>query len=227
MPSTGSLSQIANYLTAGFWDDTGRARRRFNLEDSGSYAKSGVIKYHLDKYYNPVLKQYDGDGLAEARKPLVRQAFEYIGNVTGINFVETDDWSKSDIDFGDAYSGAYAHSPLFGETIKYSTINMASWWYDAYGENYYYQTVIHEIGHALGLGHSGNYNASNNTHPAGCGCAGCCASEEASSNSYWGSREFDNDSWAHSIMSYFSPVNPNVEASPFLYKVLWHQIYMR
>ena len=47
---------------------------------------------------------------------------------------------------------------------------------------YAFQTYIHEIGHALGLGHPGNYNG------------------EAR---YPNDAEFQNDSWAMSIMSYF------------------------
>lgn len=88
--------------------------------------------------------------------------------------------SSADITFQDSNSGAYAFSTVSGDTIVKSTINIDDAW-TKYG-SYYLQTYIHEIGHALGLGHAGDYNG----------------------NADFGSdAHYANDSWQTTVMSYF------------------------
>jgi serralysin len=65
-------------------------------------------------------------------------------------------------------------------------VNISEDWLQLYGSQvggYAYQAYLHEIGHALGLGHPGNYNVVAN---------------------YPYDAAFLNDSWATTIMSYFS-----------------------
>lgn len=73
---------------------------------------------------------------------------------------------------------------------------MGTNWIGYYGtslNSYSFQTYIHEIGHALGLGHAGNYNGS---------------------ATYGTDNHYANDSWQASVMSYFSQnENTYIDAS--------------
>ena len=131
---------------------------------------------------------------------VVEAALQSWSEVTGLVFQQVD--SGEDIKFDDVASGAFASRSFYsgynGEhgRIVGVSVNVSQEWVSYYGtdiDSYLYQTYLHEIGHALGLGHAGNYDGS---------------------ATYGVSNHYDNDSWQATVMSYFSQTeNTSVDAS--------------
>ena len=136
------------------------------------------------------------NGLIPAAQDLARMAMEVWAEASGLIFVEVTS-GPAQILFDDFDpSGAYSTQQSFGGTTFSAYINIPQSWTNAYGttiDSYSFQTFIHEAGHALGLGHGGNYNGTVN---------------------YWRDAVFENDSWQLTVMSYLdAPSNPFVTAS--------------
>jgi len=174
-----SLDALADYLRVGYWEDTSfsESARRFDT------STSNVITVDIGSL--------TADG-----KQLARWAFEAWEAVIDVEFREV--FFAADIVFDDDDEGAYAETDLgFGPFINSSFVNVSqSDWIDAYGasiDSYSFSTYMHEIGHAIGLGHLGDYNG-NGTD--------------------FSDATFANDSWQVSIMSYFAQTeNANIDAS--------------
>ncbi|QJD16946.1 M10 family metallopeptidase C-terminal domain-containing protein [Paracoccus sanguinis] len=179
-PRPWTNDEIATYLSDGFWRDMGERPRAYDV------AQGGVLNCDLTD-------------LSAAERSVAVMALNAWSEVTGIRFnTNSTAGSGAHIRFtNDDQAGAYCTADaMSGGTVTRSTVNIPLYWRDQPGEgfaSYYYQTYIHEIGHALGLGHGGPYNGS---------------------ATYGRDNAYVNDSWQATVMSYFSQTdNTTVNAS--------------
>lgn len=169
--------QIANQLTTGYWTSIGYEPAKFQLNSTRTLT-------------------YNVAGLSTQEAAIAVAALEAWSEVSGIKFVaSTSSSANLMFDNNNPYGwGAYAWSNYnaTGTTITQSFINIPENWDVLNLNSYMLQTYMHEIGHALGLGHAGNYN----------GAA-----------TYGIDNHYDNDSWLATVMSYFSQTDNTVSGS--------------
>lgn len=157
----GTLDSMALFLTEGFWG---------NREYTFNTSQSNIITVSIA-------------GLEAAAQQMAIWAMDAWEMVANLEFQIVT--SGEMITMDDELSGAFAYAPNTGSSGGVE-MNVSQNWIDAYGtriDTYSFQTYIHEIGHALGLGHQGAYNGS---------------------ASYGTDADFAEDSWQMSVMSYFS-----------------------
>lgn len=163
-PPIVPLARLADYLIDGYWRETGQAPRALDL--SGDR----VVTVDLSAL-SPAGRRLALDALA-AWSSVADLEFRQVRGAVQITFTE------------DGY-GAYSQSEVTGGRILSSTVNVDRDWLREDGGgigSYSFQVYLHEIGHALGLGHLGRYNGDGDS------TAGV---------------RFGNDSWQASVMSYF------------------------
>ena len=194
LPGTGNAPQtddVANVINFGFHLDLQ------SLEDNGYVFTYQGTEYGAEEYFN--FAAFNG-----AQQAATRQAIGYWDDVLAVSFKETDS-DDADINFGNLADApqtqAYAYYPtdeLYGipeidaqvggvagdvwvSASQRSNFQLAP---GGYGLN----TLVHEIGHTLGLAHPGAYNYDPDV-PL----------------SYANSAEYYQDVRNYSIMSYWNP----------------------
>src|SRR6218665_861749 len=150
--------------------------------------------------------------MTTAQRQAVRDAFAIWGDYINLKFVEgtvaTADINLGNLDTTDDYYGAYANYPGFSNIAGDIWVNMIGGNYTQVGlGGAGFRTLLHEMGHALGLSHPGAYNAT-----------------EGQTLTYEADAEYYQDSYEYTIMSYFGSSNTGAIRSGFAATPLAHDI---
>ena len=150
--------------------------------------------------------------LSEAQRNAVRNAFAIWGDFINVDFVEgtvfNADINIGNLDTDEDHFSAYASYPGFSQKAGDIWISLLAQSNQQIGLGEPgFRTLMHEIGHALGMSHPGNYNAAPDVDIT-----------------YANNAEYYQDSLEYTIMSYFGSSNTGAVRTGFAATPLVHDI---
>ncbi|WP_308517426.1 FG-GAP-like repeat-containing protein [Sphingomonas flavescens] len=165
-PPLATIDAIAQQLVTGYWNGDAH---HFAVQPGGSIS-------------------VDISTLSTTEQNLARAALQEWTDIIGIRFQEVVGNAQITFDHSEGSSGSIAATDATWANgiTSHAHIQISSSWLTQNGGNigsYGFQTYVHEIGHALGLGHPGTYNFD---------------------GSYYSDALFADDAWSTSVMSYFN-----------------------
>lgn len=179
--SQGTYAQLADYLVNGYWAKDG-------ITAHGWTAGSTVT--------------FNVTGLSTLEQSYARTALNLWHEVANINFSEVTSGGQITFDDSGSMQAVTNVSWGGGGVLTSANVHISTDWVNTNGGyggatgiwSYGFQTYLHELGHAMGLGHQGPYDGS----------------------ATWGvDNIFTNDSWQYTVMSYFDQTESGLASFDF------------
>lgn len=147
-PSTyGTTEQMVTQLVSGYWQNVGWDAHQWG---------TSTVTYSVSSAYTASEKASFAMAFS-LWSEVADISFQLVASGAQISIVEGND--------GSAWSGNTSYNPstmnMISNTISIDT-DVAGWDDIVTIGKYGVQTILHEIGHSLGLGHQGNYNGNVN-----------------------------------------------------------------
>ena len=190
--ASGWMATTGDYT---IYAEEGNNRPDFTLDQAAFFLTS---QFRNEAKWDKTDLTYDISALSDGAKTLALMAMDAWAEVSGLTFTAAAADADPDIDFnedngengGRQAFAAVTISPANDTIISVTVTISANWITNSDGSANYalnsrrYQTYLHEVGHALGLGHSGLYNGRD---------------VDRAGVSY---HVYDQDAWNYTVMSY-------------------------